>query len=122
MSFSDYAEAKLLDHLLAVASFTIPSGVWVKLHLGDPGETGVTAPAVNTVRQSVTFSAASGGTSTSSNTPTWTSVSTSETYSHISLWDNVSAGNCFGSGALAASKAVIAGDTFQLTTVTVTLD
>jgi hypothetical protein len=122
MSLSNYSENRLLDAALGVATATAPAAVYVKLHIGDPGEDGTANPAGNTTRQAITFAAASGGTSTSSSQPSWTSVSTSETYSHVSLWDSLTVGNCIGSGALAASKAVIAGDTFQLTSVTVTLD
>ena len=55
---------------------------------------------------------------------TWTSVSTSETYSHISLWDASTAGNCVAKGDLTAPKAVNSGDTFEIPSgsLTVSLD
>lgn len=114
MSVSNYGEDQLLG--------TVPSTVYVKLHLGDPGEAGTSNAATETTRQSATLGASSSGTRTASALPTWTNVSTSETYSHISLWDNVSAGNCWWTGALTASKAVTAGDTFTLDSLTVSLD
>jgi hypothetical protein len=52
----------------------------------------------------------------------WTNVSTTETYSHFSLWDNSTAGNCLWTGALSSSAAVTAGDTFQITALTLSLD
>jgi len=58
----------------------------------------------------------------SSATVEWTNVSTTETYSHWSLWDASTAGNCLWTGALASSAAVTAGDTFQITTLTLSLD
>lgn len=105
-------------------SYTAPAAVYVKLHTGDPGEDGTANAAGNTTRQAITFGASSNGVITSSALVEWTSVSTTETYSHVSLWDNSTAGNCLGSGALTASKAVTAGDTFQLPSgqVTFTLD
>lgn len=99
-------------------SFTAPAAVYVKLHIGDPGLAGTANAAGNTTRQAITFGAASSGFITLSNTPTWTNVSTTETYSHVSLWDDVSAGNNLASAALAASKAVTAGDTFEIVATT----
>lgn len=120
MSISNYLENKLLDTLrnvsLAVAA------VYIKLHTGDPGEDGTTNAAGNTSRQAVTFSAASSGSMASSATVTWTNVSTSETYSHFSLWDASTAGNCLWSGALSSTAGVTAGDTFQITSLTLSLD
>jgi len=103
------------------SSFTAPSAVYAKLHTGDPGEDGTSNAAGNTSRQAVEFGAASGGVISLTNTPSWTNVSTTETYSYVSLWDNSTAGNCLGSGALTAGVSVTAGDTFTLTALTVTL-
>jgi hypothetical protein len=44
----------------------------------------------------------------------WTNVSTTETITHVSVWDASTAGNCLWVGALTASKALNAGDTFTI--------
>jgi hypothetical protein len=120
MSISNYLENALLDTLRA-QSFSV-ANVYLKLHLGDPGENGTANAATEATRQAVTFNAASGGSMASSAAVTWTNVSTTETYTHWSAWDNVTAGNCLWSGALSASASVAAGDTFQITSLTLTLD
>lgn len=120
MSISNYAENKFLDTLRNV-SFAV-AGVWVKLHIGDAGEDGTTNAAANTSRQSISFNAAASGSMASSATVTWTNVSNTETYSHFSLWDNATTGNCLWTGALSSSAAVTAGDTFQITALTLSLD
>ena len=120
MSISNYAENALLD-TLRNQSFAVTT-TYVKLHLGDPGEAGTSNAAAETTRKAVTWSAASSGSLASSATLEWTNVSTSETYSHWSLWDNASAGNCLWSGSLSSSAAVTAGDTFQITSLTLSLD
>lgn len=120
---SDYLENAIGNALRGGgngSSFTAPAAVYAKLHTGDPGEAGTSNAAGETTRQAVEFGAASSGVISLSNSPSWTNVSTSETYSHVSLWDNVSAGNCLGSGALTSSVAVTAGDTFNLTALTYT--
>jgi hypothetical protein len=105
MSISNYAELKILEHTTGKTAWTMPTNVYVKLHLGDPGEA----------------TAASGAIATSS-TIEWTNVSTTETYTHWSLWDASTAGNALWTGALSASAAVTAGDTFQITALTLSLD
>jgi hypothetical protein len=122
MSISNYAELKILDHLTGRASWTAPSTVYIKLHTGDPGEEGTSNAATNTDRKSASWSAASSGSIATSATLEWTNVSTTETYSHWSAWDNSTAGNCLWTGALSASAAVTAGDTFQITSLTLSLD
>jgi hypothetical protein len=122
MSISNYAELKILDHATGRASWTAPSAVYIKLHTGDPGEDGTSAAAANTTRKLTSWSAASSGSIATSATLEWTNVSTTETYSHWSAWDNSTAGNCLWTGALSASAAVTAGDTFQITSLTLSLD
>lgn len=120
MTIANYAEDKLLD-TLGNTSFAVTT-CYVKLHLGDPGEDGTSNPASETTRKAVSWSAASGGSKASSAALTWTNVSASETYSHWSMWDNDTAGNCLWTGALSSSATVDAGDTFEITTLTLTLD
>jgi len=122
MSISNYAELKILDHTTGTTSWTMPSGVYVKLHTGDPGEAGTSNAATEATRKVITFSAASSGSIASAATIEWTNVSTTETYSHWSLWDASTSGNCLWTGALSSSAAVTAGDTFQITSLTLSLD
>ena len=120
MSISNYGELAFLD-TLRNTSFAVATP-YIKLHLGDPGEAGTANAAVEATRKAVSFSAASAGSIASSATITWTNVSTTETYSHWSLWDAATVGNCLWSGAFSSSAAVTAGDTFQITSLTLTLD
>lgn len=120
MSISNYAELAFLD-TLSGTSFSV-TNTYVKLHIGDAGEAGTTNAAANTSRQLASWSAAASGSKAISAAITWTNVSTTETYSHWSLWDNSTAGNCLWSGALSSSAAVTAGDTFQITALTLSLD
>lgn len=118
MTASNYLENAWLNTLRGTA-FSVTT-CYVKLHLGDPGEDCTLNPAAETTRESVPFSAASGGTMASSADVTWTSVSTTETYSHFSVWDAVTAGNPLGYAALTSSKSITAGDdaTFPSTLLT----
>ena len=122
MSISNYAELKILEHTTGKTAWTMPTTVYIKLHTADPGEDGTTAAATNTSRQSATWATAASGSIATNATITWTNVSTTETYSHWSMWDASTAGNCLWTGALSSSAAVTAGDTFQITALTLSLD
>ena len=124
MSISNYLEVALLDAVTNSTAYDNNGGMFVKLHIGDPGEAGTSNAAGETTRKQLTNAASAAGVFTSVNDLAWTSVSTSETYSYVSVWDNVSAGNCLFTGALTASKAVNSGDNFTIPTgsLTITLD
>jgi hypothetical protein len=122
MSISNYAELKILEHTTGKTAWTIPSNVYVKLHTGDAGEAGTSNAATETTRKVAAWATAASGSIATSATLEWTNVAATETYSHWSLWDASTAGNCLWTGALSSSAAVTAGDTFQITTLTLSLD
>lgn len=117
MTISNYGELKLLD---AVFNHTTTGGglptadVWVKLHTGDPGEDCTSNAATETTRKQVSMAAAASGASTSDADVAWTNVAGTETYSHVSIWDNSTGGNPLWYGALTTPKAVTAGDSFTI--------
>lgn len=113
MSLSNYLEDAVGNAVCNNTALQIAQ-VYVKLHIGDPGEDGTANAAGETTRKAASFGAASGGVCTSDADCAWTNVSTGETYSHVSFWDASTNGNCLGSGALTASKAVNAGDNFTI--------
>ena len=106
---------KLLDTIRNVSFAN--AATYVRLHTGDPGSAGNTAASAgSTSRSQVTFSAASGGAIALTGTqPTWTNGGTSETITHISVWDASSSGNFLWSAALTSSKSWASGDTLTLT-------
>ena len=121
MSMANYLETALMDAVANSIAYDNNGGMFVKLHIGDPGEAGTSNAAGETTRKQLTNAASSGGVFTSVNDLVWTNVSTTETISYISVWDASSAGNCLFTGALTASKAVTAGDTFTIATGSLTL-
>lgn len=105
---------KLLD-TVRNTSFAV-AGTFVKVHTGDPGTGAANASAGSTARPQVTFAAASNGAIALTGTqPVWTNGGTSETVTHISVWDSATAGNLLWTAQLASSKAWSAGDTLTLT-------
>jgi hypothetical protein len=110
-------------NMLAGTAFTAPSSANVKLHTADPGSAGTTAASAETTRKALTWSAASAGSKAIAATlPSWASwTAGSETISHVSVWDDITAGNFLYSFALTTPKAVTNGDTLNLTAHTISL-
>lgn len=114
---------KWLDVIRATGSNFTAVTPYVKLHTGDPGSAGTAnAAAGSTTRVAVTQASPSAGSMTINGTnPSWTNGGTSETVTHISVWDASTAGNFLYSVALSSSKAWASGDTLTLNTLTVSL-
>lgn len=122
LSIANYLELELLDHITGVGAYTAPTNIYVKLHSGDPGEAGTSNAATETTRKVVTFTGpAAAGSIASDADVQWTSVAATETYSHASLWDASSGGNCLWTGAFSSSSNVTAGDTFTISAGNLTL-
>lgn len=100
-------------------AFAAIATVYVQLHTADPGPNGTTAvSAGSATRNQATWNAAASGSMTISSLAAWTNGGTSETITHISLWDASSAGNFLQSAALTGSQAWASTNTLTLTTLT----
>lgn len=108
-------------NMLSATAFTAPVAAYIKLHTGDPGAAGANNAAVGSATRVVnTYAAASAGSKAMNGTlPVWTNGGTSETISHISGWDAVSAGNFLWSAALTAGQAWVSTNTFTLTSLSI---
>jgi hypothetical protein len=115
------ASATVVDAFLAAIlndqSFTSYGPVYVQLHTGAPGAAGTSNIAGESTRVSAgsnsAFGAPSGGSTTNSNAINWTSVSTAETYTYVSLWSASTGGTFLASGSITAN-AVGVGDNFSI--------
>ena len=124
MSLSDYLENLVVNAFRGGGNgtnITAPAATYLKAHTGDPGEAGTSNAATETTRKEVQLGASSGGVGSLSNAPSWTNVAASETWTHFSEWDHVSAGNCLGSGALTTPVVLTAGDTVNVSAFTLTI-
>lgn len=113
MSISNYAENKLLDHILGKTSFTMPS-VYVSLHTGDPGETGANEVAGGSyARQAVAgagWNAAASGLADNVNAINFTNMPAC-TVVGVGLWDASTSGNFLMGGWLSTVvKPFVAAD------------
>lgn len=105
----------------AGTTFTAPAVQAAKLHTADPGAAGATAAAVgDATRKALTFNDAttSGTMGLTASPAAWTNGGTTETITHISVWDATSAGNFMYSAVLTASQPWVSTNTFTLTSLT----
>ena len=133
---SNYLEGKVLDHVLRVASYTQPSGLWLALFTNTSTnaatnlEAGTLTDEISTgggslyARQTATFAAASGGTSATSATITFPAAGANwGTITHVAVMDGATAGagNVLFWGAVTTAKTIETGDTFQVTAGNLTI-
>jgi hypothetical protein len=135
MSFTDFLEKKLLDHVWGGGDYVRAGTVYVGLStttVNDDG-TGITEPSggayarVAVTNNVTNFPASSGSPSTKSNGTAITFPQASAswgTITHFFISDASSGGNILASGALTASKTVGANDTasFAVGDLAITLD
>lgn len=120
MSASNYLENKIADLVFNATSYAGQSTLYVKLHLGDPGEDCTLLPAAHTTRASVTFGASSSGTVTNDGAASFTSAAATETFTYFSLWDASTNGNPICYGSITTPVSVTAGDSFNFAIGTIT--
>jgi hypothetical protein len=104
----------LLGLMLNGTAYAGNTGTYVQMHVGLPGPNGTANVAGNTTRVAAgTFARAAAGSWQNSAAINWTAVSTSETYTHATLWSAPSGGTFIQSGTIAASP-ITSGSNFQI--------
>lgn len=116
-AISDYLEEKFINVSLRNTAYTPPTTVYAALFTSATtdagGGTEVTGGTGPYARQSVTFTAPSGG-ATSNTADINFAGMPAATVTHVAVMDAVTAGNMLYHGALTASVAVSAGATFTI--------
>lgn len=126
MSFSNYLETELLDHVFAGNAYTSPTTVYVGLFTSNPDEdgSGTEVSGGSYARQTGTFSVTGNTATTTAAIEFPTATGTWGTVTHIGIYDAVSAGNLLAYAALTTSKSIASGDVFRIPTgdIDITLD
>ncbi len=126
MSFSNFLETEILDHVFANNAYTSPTNVYVSLHTANPDEdaSGAEVSGGGYVRKVASF-AVSGNTATTDAAVEYpTATAGYGTVTHVGVWDAASSGNMLAYAALTASKTISTGDVFRIPTgdLDITLD
>ena len=118
-ALSDYLENEILDHILSVGAYTMPTNVYVGLSTGSFGDdnSGTELTGNNYARKVASFGAASSGASSNdaaiefeAATGSWGSVS------HFGIFDAASSGNLLIHGAFTTAKTIASGDILKIPT------
>jgi hypothetical protein len=130
---SNYLENKVLDHVLTATGYTAPTTRYLALFTNTSGsaaanlEAGTLSDEVTTSgtaygRKTITFAAASGGSSASNATVTFdTATANWGTITHVAVMDAATSGNVLFYGAVTTSKTIETGDTFQVSSGNLTI-
>jgi hypothetical protein len=123
---SDYLENKVLDHVLGNSAFSQPGTLYLGLWTADDGlEAGTQTSECSGgsyARQTITFDAASGGSSDSAATVTFPAATGNwGTITHVAVMDASTSGNVLFHGAVTTSKTIETGDTFQVSAGNLTI-
>ena len=117
MSFTNFLETEILDHVFAGAAYTAPSTKYLALFTAiSDGEAGsVTEISGNAyARQSVAFTTSGNTTSNNAAVEFPTATGSWGTVTHVGVYDASTSGNLMAYATLSSSKAIATGDVFRV--------
>ena len=116
MSFSNYLETEILDHVFAGAAYTAPSTKYLALFTGAPGETGggTEVSGGGYARQTVAFTTSGNTTSNNAAVEYPTATANYGTVTHVAVFDASTSGNMMAYAALSSNKTIETGDVFRV--------
>ncbi len=118
MSFSNFLETEILDHVFGGAAYTAPTTHYLALYTAAPGETGggteVSTSGTAYARQSVAFTTTGNTTSNTAAVEYPTATANFGTVTHVGVFDASTGGNLMAYAALSSSKTIDSGDVFRV--------
>jgi hypothetical protein len=117
MSFSNFLETEILDHVFAGAAYTAPSTKYLALFTAvADGETGSVTEVSGGgyARQSVAFTTSGNTTSNNAAVEYPTATANYGTVTHVGVYDASSSGNLMAYAALSSNKTIETGDVFRV--------
>ena len=116
MSFSNYLETEILDHVFGGNAYTSPSTLYLSLHTANPDEDGSGAEVSGGgyARQTMAMSVTGNTASNDSAVEYPTATANYGTVTHVGVYDASSAGNLLCYASLTSSKTIETGDVFRV--------
>ena len=118
MSFSNYLETEILDHVFSGNAYTAPSTLYLSLHTANPDEDGsgteVSTSGTAYARATITFTTSGNTASNTSAVEFSTATANFGTVTHVGVWDASTGGNLLCYAALSSSKTIETGDVFRV--------
>jgi hypothetical protein len=121
MSFSNYLETEILDHVFGGNAFTAPSTLYLALLTAvSDGETGsvteVSTSGTAYARETVAFTVSGNTASNTAAVEYSTATANFGTITHVGVYDASTGGNLMAYAALTSSKTIETGDVFRIPT------
>ena len=119
MSFTNFLETEILDHVFAGAAYTAPGTKYRALFTAiSDGEAGSVTELSGSAyaRQSVAFTTSGNTTSNNAAVEFPTATGSWGTVTHVGVYDASSSGNLMAYATLSSSKAIATGDVFRVPT------
>jgi hypothetical protein len=116
MSFSDYLENKLVDHVFGGSAYTAPGTIYLALFTANPGDddSGTELSGNNYSRKAVSFTVTDNAATNSAAVEFDAASGSWGTITHVGLYDASTSGNLIAHAALTASKTIAASDVFRV--------
>ena len=117
MSFTNFLETEILDHVFAGAAYTAPSTKYLALFTAiSDGEAGSVTELSGSAyaRQTVAFTTSGNTTSNNAAVEFPTATGSWGTVTHVGVYDASTSGNLMAYATLSASKAIETGDVFRV--------
>ena len=112
MSFTNFLETEILDHVFAGAAYTAPGTLYLGLYTATGGGTELSGSAYARLAMAMSVS---GNTATNSAAEEFaTATGAWGTITHVGVFDAATSGNLMAYGTLSASKVVATGDVFRI--------
>lgn len=116
MSFSNYLETEILDHVFGGAAYTAPTTLYLGLYTAAPSDTGggTEVSGGSYARQSVAFTVTGNTASNTSAIEFPTATASWGTVVYVGVFDSLSGGNLMAYAALTTNKAIDTGDVLRV--------
>jgi hypothetical protein len=116
MSFSNYLETKVLDHVFGGTAYTAPSTLYLALYTADPSDTGggTEVSGGGYARQTVAFTTSGNTTSNTAAVEYPTATASYGTVVAVGVFDASTGGNLLAYAGLTTDKAIDTGDVFRV--------
>ena len=117
MSFSNYLETEILDHVFAGAAYTAPGTHYLALFTAvADGEAGSVTEVSGGgyARQTVAFTTSGNTTSNNAAVEFPTATANYGTVTHVGVYDASTSGNLMAYAALSSNKTIETGDVFRV--------
>jgi hypothetical protein len=117
MSFTNYLETEILDHVFAGAAYTAPGTLYIGLFTAiSDGEAGSVTEVSGDAyaRQTMAFTTSGATTSNNAAVEFPTATGSWGTITHVGIFDASTSGNLMVYATLTASKAITTGDVFRV--------